>query len=145
VGYLIDTNVLSELRKGQRCHGGVAAWFASVKDGEIFLSVLVIGEIRRGIELIRRRDPPQAVSLEAWLRSVETRYGARILLISRDVAEAWGRLSVPDRPPVVDALLAATALVHGHTLVTRNTRDVARTGAALLNPFDPPASPGAER
>lgn len=137
MGLLIDTNVLSELRKKRGPHPNVAAWFASVNESDIYLSVLVIGEIRRGIENIRRRDAIAAQALDAWLTQLEAGYGARILPVTRDIAERWGRLSSPDVLPVVDGLLAATALVHGHTLVTRNTQDVARTGVPVLNPFEP--------
>jgi toxin FitB len=143
MGFLIDTNVLSELRKGQRCAPHVAAWFASISASDIYLSVLVVGEIRRGIENLRRRDVVGAQRLETWLQQVESSYADRILAISRDVAERWGRLSSPDSLPAVDGLLAATALVHGHTLVTRNTKDVARTGVLVLNPFGPPVAPPA--
>lgn len=94
------------------------------------------GEIRAGIERLRRRDEAGAASLEAWLVQVETGFGARTIPVSREVAETWGRMSVPDPLPVVDGLLAATAKVHGLILVTRNTKDVIRTGVALLNPFE---------
>ena len=141
MGFLIDTNVLSELRKGQRACPHVTAWYASVAEEDIYLSVLVVGEIRRGIENLRRRDAVSATRLGIWLQQVEAEHGDRILPISRDVAARWGQVSCPDPLPVVDALLAATALVHGHTLVTRNTKDVARTGVALLNPFEPAVAP----
>ena len=137
MGLLIDTNVLSELRKKNGPHPNVAAWFASADENDIYLSVLVIGEIRRGIENIRRRDENAARALDTWLRQLEAKYADRVLPVTRDIAERWGRLSSPDPLPVMDGLLAATALVHGHTLVTRNKRDVERTGAAVLNPFDP--------
>lgn len=137
MGLLIDTNVISELRKKKGPHPNVAVWFASVEERDIYLSVLVIGEIRRGIESLRRRDATAARALETWLMQIEARYADRILPVTRDIAERWGRLSSPGILPVVDGLLAATALVHGHTLVTRNTQDVARTGVPVLNPFEP--------
>jgi predicted nucleic acid-binding protein len=93
------------------------------------------GEIRRGVENLRRKDPVQAQVLDAWLGHVVSFHG-RILPVTQEIAETWGRLSVPDRLPVADGLLAATAIVHNLILVTRNTRDVARTGVTLLNPFD---------
>lgn len=136
MSYLVDTNVLSELRKGQRAHPGVIGWFATVSDDEIYLSVLTVGEIRRGVENIRRRDRPAARRLDSWLRRVVTAHEERILPIDRDVAEEWGRLNVPDPLPVVDGLIAATARVYGLTLATRNVKDVARTGVACVNPFE---------
>ena len=137
MGLLIDTNILSELRKSRGPHPNVAAWFASVEESDIFLSVLVVGEIRRGIENVRQRDDAAARRLERWLIQIESRYADRILPITRDIAERWGKLSSPDPLPVVDGLLAATALVHQHTLVTRNIKDVGRTGVPVLNPFEP--------
>ncbi|HEX5415945.1 MAG TPA: type II toxin-antitoxin system VapC family toxin, partial [Chloroflexota bacterium] len=103
---------------------------------DLYLSVLVVGEIRQGIERLRRRDPAQAGVFDAWLSQLQREYADHILPVSAGVAEEWGRLNVPDRLPVVDGLLAATAKVHGLTLVTRNIADVARTGVPLLNPFD---------
>lgn len=136
MSYLVDTNVLSELRKGRRAHPGVIGWFATVSDDEIYLSVLTVGEIRKGVENIRRRDRPAARRLDSWLRRVVTAHEERILPIDRDVAEEWGRLNVPDPLPVVDGLIAATARVYGLTLATRNVKDVARTGVACVNPFE---------
>jgi hypothetical protein len=98
-------------------------------------SVLVIGEIRRGIDLLRRRDRQQAASLERWLERVRGEFAGRLFDVDERVAEEWGRLNVPDPLPVVDGLLVATAKVHGLTLVTRNTAQIARTGVPLLNPF----------
>lgn len=136
MSYLIDISVLSELRKGRRCHPGVAAWFESVSSEEIFLSVLVVGEVRRGIERIRRRDRHAARNLETWLKRLVAEHRDRILSVDETIAEEWGHLEVPDPTPVVDGLMAATARVHGLTLATRNVRDVARTGAACVNPFN---------
>lgn len=133
--YLLDTNVVSELRKRDRCHPRVAAWFESVEDGDVCLSVLVVGEIRAGIEAVRRRDAGKAAALEAWLRRLVRDHGERILPIDRAVAEEWGRLSATRSGSVIDTLLAATARVHGLTLVTRNVRDVAWTGVPCLDPF----------
>ncbi|MEN9581711.1 MAG: hypothetical protein RJA70_4720 [Pseudomonadota bacterium] len=135
MSYLLDTNALSELRKGERANPGVLSWFAQVSDEELFTSVLVLGELRRGIESLRRRDSVAATSLDQWLARLTEQFADRLLPVDRDTALRWGRLNVPDPVPTVDGLLAATALVHELTLVTRNTRDVERTGVALINPF----------
>lgn len=135
MSYLVDTNVVSELRKGRRCDPRVASWFAEVSSEEIYLSTLVLGEIRKGIENIRRRDESSAEALEAWYRELVNAHADRILPIDQAVAEKWGRFNVPDPLPVVDSLLAATAAVHGLTLVTRNLRHVKRSGVDCLDPF----------
>jgi predicted nucleic acid-binding protein len=142
VSFLLDTNVVSELRKGARADAGVAAWFAAAASDELYLSVLVIGEIRRGIERVRRRDAAAAASLERWLTRLGSDHEDRILPVDRAVAEAWGRLDAAGSLPTVDGLLAATAEVHGLTLVTRNTRDFARTGVPCLDPFAAARRPG---
>ena len=136
MSYLVDTNVISELRKGQRCHPGVASWFAQVPSTEIYLSALTIGEIRKGIESIRRRDASAAEALDLWLGALLATYSERILPVDEGIAEQWGRFNVPDPLPVLDSYLAATATVHGLTLVTRNVKDVERTGVDCLNPFE---------
>lgn len=135
MSYLVDTNVISELRKGKRCNESVASWWSEVEEDEIFLSVLTIGEIRKGIENIRRRDARSAGALEAWLSRVISNHSDQILPIELDVVEEWGRLNVPDPLPVIDSLIAATAKVRGLTLVTRNVADIERTGVACLNPW----------
>jgi toxin FitB len=135
LNYLVDTNVISELRKGKRADATVTAWFDALADEEIFLSVLTIGEIRQGIERIRRRDPDAAKALDSWLDRVVATHGDRLVPVDRLVAEEWGRMNVPDRLPVVDGLLAATAKVNGLTLATRNVRDVERAGVDLVDPF----------
>jgi len=135
VSFLIDTNVISELRKANRCDARVARWFAGLDEEEIFLSVLTIGEIRRGIVKIQRRDARSAAALNRWLRGLVESFEDRILTIDRFVAEEWGRLSVPTPLPVIDGLLAATAKIHGLSLATRNTKHVARTGVSFIDPF----------
>jgi len=135
VSYLIDTNIISEVRKGARCNADVAAWYASVADEELFLSTLVLGEIRKGVELARPRDSGKAVALERWLREVELAFDGRVLSIDNAVSDQWGRMTAIRPLPAIDGLLAATALTHGLTLVTRNDRDVAGLGAMVLNPF----------
>lgn len=132
---LVDTNVLSELRKGPRTDRGVRQWFEGTADDDLFTSVLVLGEIRRGVGLVRRRDPSGAAALEQWLLRMSETFGDRVLAIDALVADRWGALNVPDPVPTVDGLLAATALVHDMTIVTRNVKDIARTGAPVLNPF----------
>ena len=132
--WLLDTNIVSELRKGERADARLRAWFAEAEEDALFTSVLVVGEVRRGIESLRRRDVPSALALEHWLAALTDGFADRILPIDRNVAEEWGRLNVPDPVPTVDGLLAATARVHGLTLVTRNTRDVVRTGVPILDP-----------
>ena len=134
MSFLIDTNIISEVRKGARCHPGVAAWYASIADNELYLSVLVLGEIRRGVELARARDPMKADALEAWLSAIHSSFGARILPVNSAVSDLWGRMSALRPLPTVDGLLAATARVHGLTLVTRNEADVAGLGALSLPP-----------
>lgn len=135
MSYLLDTNVLSELRKGERADASVTAWFTDVAEEEIFLSVLTIGEIRRGIESVRRRDPDSAAALDRWLALLSEAHADRILPVDRAIAEEWGRMNVPDPLPVVDGLLAATARVLGFTLVTRNVADVEGTDVDLFDPF----------
>jgi len=135
LNYLIDTNVISELRKGDRAHPAVKSWFARLKDREIFLSVLTLGEIRRGIEGIRRRDREAATALDSWLGRIHEAHRDRIVPVDRAIAEEWGRMNVPDLLPAIDGLLAATAKVTGLTLATRNVSDIARTGIDFLNPF----------
>jgi toxin FitB len=135
LSYLLDTNVISELRKGERADQNVKAWFSELADEEIFLSVLTIGEIRRGVENVRRRDPKAAVALDSWLAGLGEAHRDRILPVDRAIAEEWGRMNVPDPLPVVDGLLAATAKVIGLTFATRNVADVEGSGVEILDPF----------
>ena len=138
-GLLIDTNVLSELRKGARADVNVRRWFEGIDENSIFLSVLVTGEIRRGIESIRKRDPRAASALEHWLDDMMEAHSERVLPVDAATADEWGRLDARGSLPVVDGLLAATARVHDLTLVTRNVKDVVRTGVDMLDPFAPAA------
>jgi predicted nucleic acid-binding protein len=135
VSYLIDTNIISEIRKGERCDPNVSAWYASIADGDLFMSTLVLGEIRKGVELARARDPAKAAALERWLRQVETAFDGRVLGIDNAVSDRWGRMCAIRPIPAIDGLLAATAITNGLTLVTRNDRDIAGLGATVLNPF----------
>jgi toxin FitB len=134
-GFLLDTNVVSELRKGKRANPNVLAWFQASDEEQLFLSVLVLGEVRSGIERVRRHDVAQARALDRWLNGLETAYAERILPVNTAVAERWGQLSATDPPSVVDGLMAATALENGLTLVTRDVQDVSRTGVKVHNPF----------
>lgn len=136
MSYLLDTNVISEVRKGARCTASVAAWWSKVNEDDLWLSALVIGEIRRGIELARKRDPQKATALETWLQDVVTGFDDRILTVDTKVAEEWGRLNALRPLPIVDALLAATARVKGLTLVTRNGKDLTGVGVSIFNPFE---------
>jgi predicted nucleic acid-binding protein len=138
VSYLLDTNILSELRKGVRCTPSVAHWATSASPDAFFTSVLVIGEIRRGVERVRGRDPRQARKLEDWLEQVRTTFAGRTLAVDDRVADVRGRMGVSRTVPVIDGLLAATAKVHGLILATRNVADVIGTGVAVLDPFAMP-------
>ncbi|WP_292532806.1 type II toxin-antitoxin system VapC family toxin [Methylocystis sp.] len=133
--FLLDTNVISELRKGTHADPSVAAWAQSVDPRDLATSVLVLAEIRRGVELKQSKDPGQADRLDAWLAGMRQKLQDRVIPVDEAIADAWARLSVPNPLPFVDGLMAATALTRGLILVTRNTHDVAGTGTQLLNPF----------
>ena len=134
--FLLDTNVVSEVRKGRRSDPNVSNWYAGVIESQLFISSLTIGEIRKGIELARRRrDVDQAEALELWLRTVIQRFSGRILTVDTEEADTWGQISAIRPVPVVDGLLAATAMAHDMTLVTRNVSDVEGLGVRVLDPF----------
>lgn len=138
--YLLDTDVISELRKGDAANAGVRAFFKSIKRSKaaVYLSVITVGELRTGIERIRRRnDDAQAAKLERWLYSVLSHYEECILPVDTTVAQVWGRLRVPLRENPLDKLIAATALVYGLCVVTRNTVHFSATGAEVVDPFSP--------
>ena len=135
--FLLDTNIISEIRKRDRADRNVASWVARVPAADIGTSVLVLAEIRRGIERKRQTDQQQAKALDRWFAQMRTRLEDRVLPIDEPTAQTWALLSIPNPLPFIDGLLAATAKVHGLTLVTRNIADVARTGVSLLNPFVP--------
>ena len=134
--FLIDTNIISEVRKGDRGDPAVAAWWNGVAEDDLWLSPLVLGEIRKGAELVRPRDPGRAEALEAWLADVKSHFGNRVLPVDATVAEQWGRMNAIRPVPVIDALLAATAKANGLILVTRNVADVTGLGVDVLNPFE---------
>jgi toxin FitB len=138
LSFLLDTNVLSELRKKNR-NENVLTWLEGTEPSALYLSVLVIGEARYGIELRRRRDPRHAAALERWYDRVFEEHADRILDVGRAIADIWGHIRAPRPLPAIDGLLAATALAHDLTLVTRNVRQLEGTGVRLLNPFEPAA------
>jgi len=116
----------------------VVDWFSAVDSDQLHLSVLVVGEIREGVERLRTRDPARSARLQQWLEALQEGFGDRVLAVTSNVAEAWGRLRAGGPPlPVVDSLLAATALVHGLVVVTRDTSTAERTGVPFLDPWAP--------
>jgi toxin FitB len=135
--FLLDTNIVSEIRKPKPAPS-VQAWFDGTDDASLFLSVLVLGEIERGIVQLRPRDEARAASLSQWLERLRTAYRERLLPVDAGVAAEWGRLTAQRTVPAIDGLLAATAKHHRMTFVTRNVDDVADLGVNLLNPFEQP-------
>lgn len=134
--YLIDTDVISEARKGVKTNPGVRAFFGDVTGRPVYLSAITIGELRQGIERLRYRgDQAQAERLERWLARVSIDYGDSILAFDADTAEIWGRLRVPNPENPLDKQVAATALIYDLTVVTRNVAHYATTGVQVLNPF----------
>ena len=132
--FLLDTNIVSELRRN-RPDPHVSTWIEKADPAELFLSVLTLGEIAKGIVSLSRRDASRAASLQAWLEGLRLRFDDRLLSVDAAVAQEWGRLSGVRTLPVVDGPLAATALVHDLTVVTRNVRDLADTGIRLIDPW----------
>jgi predicted nucleic acid-binding protein len=135
VTFLLDTNVLSEIRRGRDAN--VAAWASGVADADLHLSVLTLGEIRKGIERLRGRDPDQAEVFAAWLEQLRDHFADRILSIDDRAAEEWGRLNAPAERRTVDSLIAATARIHDLTVVTHNVTDFKGCDVPLLNPWQP--------
>lgn len=137
--YLVDTNVVSEIRKQKRANKGVRAFFrrAAKEDIDLYLSVVTVGELRRGVEIVRHRgDAAQAATLAAWLTTVLNEFAQNILPVDEDAGQLWGRLRVPNPGHALDKLVAATGLIHDLTVVTRNVDDFSPTGVRVLNPFD---------
>jgi predicted nucleic acid-binding protein len=135
VSFLLDTNIVSELRR-PRAHAGLMEWFDAQSSHTLFLSVVTLGEIRQGVEQLRSKDARQAGQIDRWLNGLSQFYEDRLLYVDGAVADEWGRLRARRSVPVMDALIAATARVHKLTLVTRNVRDFANLGVTLLNPFE---------
>jgi predicted nucleic acid-binding protein len=135
VEYLLDTNVVSETRK-KKADAGVTAFLEAVDSSALYLSVLTLGELRKGVAAKRRDDPAAAKSLAAWAEGLEIGFADRILDIDATAARLWGDWSAERPRPVVDTLLAATAAAHGLTLVTRNMRDVQDVPVKVLNPWE---------
>jgi predicted nucleic acid-binding protein len=137
--YLVDTNVVSEIRKKERANKGVRAFFrrAAKEDIDLYLSVVTVGELRRGVEIVRHRgDTAQTAALEAWLTAMLNEFAQNILPIDEDIAQLWGRLRVPHPEHALDKLIAATGLIHELIVLTRNVHDFSPTGVRVLNPFD---------
>jgi len=137
--YLVDTNIISEIRKKSKANKGVRAFFkhANEDEAQMFVSVITIGELRRGVELVRYRgDVRQANQLEKWLEALLAEYQDYILDINPDIAQLWGRLRVPHPENALDKQIAATALIYELTVVTRNYKDFVKTGVRVLNPFE---------
>lgn len=134
--FLLDTNVLSD-SIAARPNAGVRTWLASNDTAQLFLSVVTIGELHKGVAMARRRDAMRAARLAQWVAGIELHYATRITPVDLLIARRWGEL-MADEPSagVEDRVIAATALIHGLTVVTRNERDFARTGVAVINPFD---------
>ncbi|PXF59542.1 MAG: VapC toxin family PIN domain ribonuclease [Deltaproteobacteria bacterium] len=136
--YLVDTNVISEARKRSKANKGVQDFFKLVTNerAPVFISVVTVGELRRGVELIRHRgDTRQAALLEKWLDKLLVKYQDFILDFDKNIAQLWGRLRVPQPENALDKQIAATALIHDLTVVTRNHKDFTKTGVRTLNPF----------
>ena len=134
MSFLLDTNVVSETRR-KRPDPGVLSWFQHADSSQLYISVLTLGEIAKGVAKYAKRDAAQAAALGSWLESIRRNYADRIVGIDADIAEMWGRLAAERSLAVIDALIAATALVPGLTLVTRNTGDIEGTGVPVLNPW----------
>jgi len=137
--YLIDTNVISEVRKQSRANRGVINFFkvAEEQEARLFISVITVGELRRGVNIIRHRgDKPQADSLERWLNLLLNEYADNILDFTATEAQVWGQLRVPHYENALDKQIAATALTYGLSVVTRNENDFIGCGVSIVNPFE---------
>lgn len=134
MNFLLDTNVISEVRKREP-NPQVSTWLAQLRTEQISLSVLTIGELRRGISVLARKAPARARVLDDWVSQLEQTYQDRILPVTTEIATRWGEINSARTFPAVDSLLAATAIEHGLTVATRNEKDFADTGVTVFNPF----------
>ncbi|MDR3069957.1 MAG: type II toxin-antitoxin system VapC family toxin [Propionibacteriaceae bacterium] len=132
--FLLDTNVVSELR-ATKAHPEVVAWIKSLTADQIFLSVLTIGEIRRGVASLANRDPARAKALDSWLTGLQVTYSEHILPLTLAIADHWGIFNATRTFPAVDSLIAATAYEHGLTVATRNVSDFDGLDVSVFNPF----------
>jgi toxin FitB len=132
---LVDINVVWELKRGRHAHPRVVAWFSNIPGERVFTSVIVLGEVRRGIELVARRDKRQAELLERWYASIREHLANRVLAVDEPVMMIWSKISVPHMLPAYDGLIAATALAHGMTVVTRNALDYQRAAVDVIDPW----------
>ena len=135
MNYLVDTKVISEIRKNRRANASVVKWWHSVETTRIYLSVFTIGELHRGILKLKSKDPVQARFLSNWLKGLCALFGNRLLVLDLQSALIWAEIQKNRTLPHVDSLLAATAIRNDMILVTRNTKDVHDTGVHYLNPF----------
>lgn len=133
--YLLDTNAVSEPKR-KRPHPKAAAWLRAVDQADLYVSVLTLGEIENGIAKLAPRDPATANTLKEWTLGIRGDFANRIIAVDLEIAETWGRITAGRSLPIVDSLLAATAIVREMTLVTRNVRDIADTGVTILNPWE---------
>lgn len=134
--FLLDTNILSELRKGERCDSNVSKWAAKESGQSHYICVLSLGEIRKGIELLRKKSPTDCIQFEVWLQKLQSDYANCTISVTNEIAGRWGELSALRPLPVIDSLLAATAIEHGLTLATRNTKDFDGLKISIVNPFE---------
>ncbi|MFC4009541.1 type II toxin-antitoxin system VapC family toxin [Nonomuraea purpurea] len=139
MSYILDTNVVSEMTKRTR-DNNVQAWLDTITGPDIYLSVMVFGEIRKGVEILRRRDPMRADTYESWLGRLQHEFRTRVLPVTVAVAQEWGRLHAIRPLPIVDGLIAATARTHDWVLVTRNVKDFTGLDVKTINPFDWPTA-----
>ncbi|MBF8185157.1 type II toxin-antitoxin system VapC family toxin [Nonomuraea sp. K274] len=139
MSYVLDTNVVSEMTKRTR-DDGVQAWLDTISGPNLYVSVMVFGEIRKGVELLRRRDPMRAGGYESWLDRLHHEFRTRVLPVTAAVAEEWGRMQAMRPLPIVDGLIAATARAHDSILVTRNVKDFTGLDVKTINPFDWPSA-----
>jgi predicted nucleic acid-binding protein len=135
VNVLVDTNVVSELKRGRHADPRVVAWFSNIPSERVFTSVIVLAEVRRGIELVARRDKQQAKLLERWYASIREHLANRVLAVDEPVMMIWSKISARHLLPAYAGLIAATALAHGMTVVTHNPLDYQRAGVDIIDPW----------